>query len=234
MDTGDDRVNEELEFMTVEEDAADAVHNANPAAHGHTSPFRQSKHPIAAFFHILFKALALFVFFFSNLFSDSFVFVFVLCILLLVCDFWTVKNITGRLLVGLRWWSYVKEDGTNEWVFESLEDMAEISPGDSTIFWTAMYVTPLIWGAFFVIELLRFEFQWLLIVIVALVMNGANIIGYVKCSQDAKQKMQRLMEHGMLRGSMAALESSSSWLLSSIMNSTVTRRRPSHPATAEV
>src|SRR5690606_22425489 len=47
-------------------------------------------------------------------------------------------------------------------------------------------------------------------------------------------QMQRLMEHGMLRGSMAALESSSSWLLSSIMNSTVTRRRPSHPATAEV
>ena len=135
------------------------------------------------------QALAIIVFFFSNLFSDNFVFVFVLCILLLVCDFWTVKNITGRLLVGLRWWSYVKEDGSNQWVFESLEDMAEISPSDSTIFWTALYATPIVWAVFLVIELLRFEFQWTLIVVVALVMNGANIIGYVRCSQDAKQKV---------------------------------------------
>ena len=39
--------------------------------------------------------------------------------LLLAADFWTVKNITGRLLVGLRWWNKVNEDGTSEWVFES-------------------------------------------------------------------------------------------------------------------
>ena len=48
---------------------------------------------------------------------------FVSCIILLAFDFWTVKNITGRLLVGLRWWSYVQENGQSEWVFESLEDM---------------------------------------------------------------------------------------------------------------
>ena len=29
---------------------------------------------------------------------------------------------SGRLLVGLRWWSYVREDGSNDWIFESLED----------------------------------------------------------------------------------------------------------------
>ena len=26
---------------------------------------------------------------------------------------------TGRLLVGLRWWNYVDEDGKSHWVFES-------------------------------------------------------------------------------------------------------------------
>lgn len=40
-------------------------------------------------------------------------------VLLLAADFWTVKNITGRLLVGLRWWNKVNEDGSSEWVFES-------------------------------------------------------------------------------------------------------------------
>lgn len=40
-------------------------------------------------------------------------------ILLLSADFWTVKNITGRLLVGLRWWNYVDDDGKSHWVFEA-------------------------------------------------------------------------------------------------------------------
>lgn len=34
-------------------------------------------------------------------------------------DFWTVKNITGRLLVGLRWWNFVDEEGQNHWKYES-------------------------------------------------------------------------------------------------------------------
>ena len=44
---------------------------------------------------------------------------FLTVILLLAFDFWTVKNITGRLLVGLRWWNKVEEDGTSTWMFES-------------------------------------------------------------------------------------------------------------------
>ena len=30
---------------------------------------------------------------------------FIIVIILSSLDFWVVKNITGRLLVGLRWWS---------------------------------------------------------------------------------------------------------------------------------
>jgi hypothetical protein len=44
---------------------------------------------------------------------------FVVIVVLLSIDFWTVKNISGRLLVGLRWWNYVDEDGESHWVFES-------------------------------------------------------------------------------------------------------------------
>lgn len=49
------------------------------------------------------------VYLFGGIFSDNYVFVAVVVILLLACDFWTVKNVTGRLLVGLRWWNYVRE-----------------------------------------------------------------------------------------------------------------------------
>lgn len=30
-----------------------------------------------------------------------------------------VKNITGRILVGLRWWNYIDEEGKSIWVYES-------------------------------------------------------------------------------------------------------------------
>ena len=78
------------------------------------------RHPIAAFFHVFFRASALVVYLIlSFFFSDSFVELFIAVILLLAFDFWTVKNVTGRLLVGLRWWNKVKEDGSSEWVFEA-------------------------------------------------------------------------------------------------------------------
>lgn len=52
-------------------------------------------------------------------FSDSFITSFVAVVLLLSMDFWTVKNVTGRLMVGLRWWNFVDDDGKSHWVFES-------------------------------------------------------------------------------------------------------------------
>ena len=41
----------------------------------------------------------------------SFITTFILVTLLLSADFWVVKNICGRLLAGLRWWSIVDEEG---------------------------------------------------------------------------------------------------------------------------
>eukprot|EP00638_Chattonella_subsalsa_P005414 CAMPEP_0117757738 /NCGR_PEP_ID=MMETSP0947-20121206/14924_1 /TAXON_ID=44440 /ORGANISM="Chattonella subsalsa, Strain CCMP2191" /LENGTH=216 /DNA_ID=CAMNT_0005577717 /DNA_START=175 /DNA_END=825 /DNA_ORIENTATION=+ len=120
---------------------------------------RQSRHPVAVGFHFLFKLLAVLVYMFSGFFSSNFVFIFVICILLLACDFWTVKNVTGRLLVGLRWWSKVTDDGKTEWKFESLEDMGEVHASDSRLFWLGLYVTPLVWGALFIIGLLKFNIQ---------------------------------------------------------------------------
>jgi len=221
---------EELEFISVTHD--DEVNNLNSSyldpAHndggGNDSVIgswilKQSKHPSAIIFHVLFKAMALFIYMFGSWITSNFIFVFVICIVLLAFDFWTVKNISGRLLVGLRWWSYVREDGSNEWIFESLEDMAEISPLDSRMFWGAMYVNPICWGLMFIIGLLRLKFEYLPIVIAALAMNTANIVGYIKCSSSAKAKMQSMVEHGMKQGSMAALENSSfrNWILSSLL-----------------
>jgi hypothetical protein len=34
---------------------------------------------------------------------------FIFTVILGSLDFWVVKNISGRILVGLRWWSYYDE-----------------------------------------------------------------------------------------------------------------------------
>lgn len=84
---------------------------------------KNSAHPIPALFHILFKALALTVYLLGGVVEHgtNFITVTVICILLLAADFWVVKNITGRLLVGLRWWAEIEgEDGSEtRWIFEA-------------------------------------------------------------------------------------------------------------------
>lgn len=46
---------------------------------------------------------------------------FVVCIVFISFDFWVVKNVSGRILVGLRWWNETDEQGETHWHFESLD-----------------------------------------------------------------------------------------------------------------
>lgn len=204
---------EELEFISVgNDDESEMLNHHNSISNNYYDGstggasdniiggwlFKQSKHPVAALFHILFKALSIFFYMFGSWFTSNFIFTFVLVIILLAADFWTVKNVSGRLLVGLRWWSYVKDDGSNEWVFESLgtSSGSEISGLDSQIFWSTLYITPLIWIFFLIIGILKLNLEYLPVIISAICMNSANIIGYMKCSSDQKNKMNRMLEQG--------------------------------------
>jgi Eukaryotic protein of unknown function (DUF846) len=83
----------------------------------------------------------------------------------------------------------VKEDGTNSWVFESLENMSEIHSADSKLFWIGLYAPVVLWVGLFIIGILKFNIQWLIIVAVAITLSTANIVGYHKCSKDSKSKV---------------------------------------------
>ena len=61
------------------------------------------KHPLTTFFHVCFKALALVTYVFANWIGLDFTNMLILCVVFLAFDFWTVKNVSGRLMVGLRW-----------------------------------------------------------------------------------------------------------------------------------
>lgn len=157
-----------------------------------TTPRNGLKHPAATLFHILFRTLAIVVYLFCTLFGGGFTLTFVLVVLLLAADFWTVKNITGRLLVGLRWWNKVNEDGTSEWVFESRKEGTAVhhSDAEQRIFWIAMFSSSLVWLILLIKNVLTFTLSWVVVDITAMVLNIANLYGYIKCRRDAKAKVQ--------------------------------------------
>ncbi|KAI8324542.1 DUF846-domain-containing protein, partial [Martensiomyces pterosporus] len=142
-----------------------------------------SSHPIALLFLILFKSGALGLYLLGNFFTDNFILIFVLCVLTLAMDFWMVKNISGRLLVGLRWWNEVREDGTNEWIFESRDQSFPVNASDSRVFWGVLYITPVVWSLLAIVAFFSLRFQWLLIVIIAVLLSSANLIGYQRCDK---------------------------------------------------
>ncbi|XP_012251219.1 uncharacterized Golgi apparatus membrane protein-like protein CG5021 isoform X2 [Athalia rosae] len=146
------------------------------------------RHPYVTTFHLLFRALAIVTYMLCGWFSSSFIGSFVTVVLLLSMDFWTVKNITGRLMVGLRWWNYVDDNGKNHWVFESRKQN-RLSTDEVRIFWLALILCPLTWSIFFVVALFSLKFKWLLLVCIAIILNGANLYGYVKCKMGNDQNI---------------------------------------------
>jgi hypothetical protein len=89
--------------------------------------------------------------------------IFIITILLLAGDFYYLKNIAGRRLVGLRWWNEVDpQTGDSHWVFESSEPGTKtVTPTDSRFFWLALYVQPMLWVLMFILALVQLQFLWL-------------------------------------------------------------------------
>ena len=94
--------------------------------------------------------------------------IFILTIVLLSMDFYYLKNIAGRRLVGLRWWNEVDPaTGDSKWVFESADTSQR--PGgtnktDSRFFWLALYVQPALWIGLAILAVVRLSFVWLSVI----------------------------------------------------------------------
>ncbi|XDA84223.1 hypothetical protein R6Z07F_014046 [Ovis aries] len=158
------------------------------------------RHPVASFFHLFFRVSAIIVYLLCELFSSSFIACMVTIILLLSCDFWAVKNVTGRLMVGLRWWNHIDEDGKSHWVFESRKASPQegktVSEAESRIFWLGLVACPVLWVVFAFSALFSFRVKWLAVVIMGVVLQGANLYGYIRMSlQQIASKERKSREH---------------------------------------
>lgn len=102
---------------------------------------------------------SLLMYLFGVLFIRNFVLVFILTLILLSVDFYYLKNIAGRRLVGLRWWNEVNTStGESHWVFESAEPGTRTQNAtDKRFFWLSMYIAPALWVGLAVLAVVRLQ-----------------------------------------------------------------------------
>ncbi|KAH8676208.1 hypothetical protein BX600DRAFT_432735 [Xylariales sp. PMI_506] len=170
--------------------------------------WRLSSHPITLLMFLGFRISSLLVYLFGMIFTENLVMIFIVTILLLAADFYYLKNIAGRRLVGLRWWNEVDPaTGDSHWVFESSEPGTKvINPTDSRFFWLAMYSQPLLWVGLAILALVRLKFIWLPLVAIALVLTVTNTLAFSRCDKfsQASNMAGSAFYGGNLAGSIAS------------------------------
>ncbi|KAK8866147.1 hypothetical protein IAR55_001298 [Kwoniella newhampshirensis] len=168
---------------------------------------KASSHPMSLAFLYLFRSAAIAVYVLCGLFTDNYVLSIVVVVVLLSLDFWNTRNVAGRTLVGLRYWNEVDEEGESSWVFESRDPSRPANPIDAKMFWVsfldwsafsaqttadisqiALYAYPLGWVALMIVSLLKFNISFLPIVILALVFNLSNVLGFTYADRDAQRR----------------------------------------------
>jgi len=157
-----------------------------PQAQSGALSWRLSSHPITLLWFLGFRVSSLVVYLIGTLvLTENFVLLFQVIMLLLAADFYYLKNIAGRRLVGLRWWNEVDpESGDSKWVFESSDPAVKvINATDSRFFWMALYVQPLLWVVLAFVAVVRLEFLWLILVVIAMVLTITNTLAFSRCDK---------------------------------------------------
>ncbi|XP_041265272.1 Golgi apparatus membrane protein TVP23 homolog B-like isoform X2 [Pyrgilauda ruficollis] len=121
------------------------------------------RHPVASFFHLFFRVSAIVVYLLCELLTSSFIACMVTIILLLSCDFWAVKV--------------------------SAQGGKTSSEAESRIFWLGLITCPMIWVIFAFSALFSFKVKWLAVVVMGVVLQGANLYGYVRCKVGSRKNL---------------------------------------------
>ena len=147
-----------------------------------TDFYKKSSHPPIALTTVGLKIAALFFFLFLGIVASD-AFVMIVVILLDAIDFWYTKNISGRLLVGLRWWNkYDPEKQQDIWAFESKNEIKEANI-DRNTFWISLYGFTGAWLVLAIWECVMLNFMWAFLCLISLVIAGTNTYGFFRCSR---------------------------------------------------
>ena len=144
--------------------------------------YKKSSNPIVALITVILKLSSIICFFILSIFISNEALIMIIIILLGSADFWMTKNISGRILVGLRWYNLLKIETNQEiWRFEGKNEIKETN-ADRVTFWTSLYLYNIIWIILFIWELIRINFDWSFICLVLCILAFTNTYGFFRCS----------------------------------------------------
>ncbi|EUB59990.1 hypothetical protein EGR_05151 [Echinococcus granulosus] len=148
---------------------------------------------LALLCHFGVRSTALIFYLLCSWFTTAFIAPVVTLLTLFAIDFWLVKNVSGRLLVGLRWWNSIDlETGTSKWVFESVNSTAR---GDESVssrerasrrsaarlFWLGLLIFPVIWVILVLVAVFSLKLAWCLVAACGCLAGSINAYGYLRC-----------------------------------------------------
>ena len=169
-----------------------------------------SAHPFICLFTLLFKITS--IIFFLIGFGIKFSVIYLITVIFGAIDFWITKNLSGRYLVGLRWWNEINEKREEIWIFESKNEKKETN-SDTIIFWVSLYVYPLIWliiSFFKMLNILTGNGGEFVVSVINLVFAMTNLYGYFKCSKEQQNKIKsfggKLALNALKKGAEQTLE----------------------------
>lgn len=153
----------------------------------------QAAHPIVCLIHVGLKVASILCYLFMKLITSSSINTFITVLLLNSVDFWFVKNVAGRYLVGLRWWNGDDDSEEEGWVWEHDNHKMKRSEADSKIFWTALIANTVFWLVLGIVKFIGFSLFWGMLVVISFFMSFTNLYAYYMCNQEYKAFVDKMV-----------------------------------------
>ena len=150
-------------------------------------------HPVICLLHIGIKGAAIVFYLFMKLATKSTIHTFIVVIIIASIDFWFTKNISGRYLVGLRWWNGDDDDGENGWQWEHDDLKIARSDIDKNVFWYGIFFSTGFWFVMLVIKTLAISLFWGMLVAVCFSLSFTNLYAYYKCNSEYKNHIEKMI-----------------------------------------
>ena len=151
--------------------------------------YKKSNHPTISIMTSCLKLFPLITYIIFGIFMSNDGLLILFTLLLASCDFWFTKNIAGRILVGLRWWVEIKNN-EEIWRYESSNEIKE--GADKGIFWACIYLNSIVWGIFFIFDLMTFKFVWGGLTLIMFCLANVNTYEFFKCSKSQQKNLMEL------------------------------------------
>lgn len=143
--------------------------------------------------NVIFKALCVIVYFVLPFLitseSQANLYIAVIIIILGSIDFWVVKNISGRLLVGLIW---KKEfmDGKEIWTFKCKVNEEENNGLNVFVFWGSLVLFGIFWGLLCILNIFTLSIEKIVSNGICAALLYINLVLFLKCSRFQRNKLK--------------------------------------------